>query len=105
MEGAPGNTARLDETDMLGRFRLSGWLVCLLLLGLVEAVSVVGAAIVIATPAQAQFWGGGRPSGGGFFGGWFGGGGGSYRPPPREYRENREYREYREYESPAESAH
>jgi uncharacterized protein len=90
---------------MFGRFKLSGWLVCLLLLGLVEAVSVVGAAIVIATPAQAQFWGGGRPSGGGFFGGWFGGGGGSYRPPPREYRENREYREYREYESPAESAH
>jgi hypothetical protein len=89
---------------MFGRFKLSGWLVCLLLLGLVEAVSFVGAAIAIATPAQAQFWGG-RPSGGGFFGGLFGGGGGggggySQRPPQREYRE------YREYESaPAESAH
>ena len=48
---------------MFGRFKLSGWLVCLLLLGLVEAVSVVGAAIVIATPAQAQFWGAaGRPA-------------------------------------------
>jgi uncharacterized protein len=87
---------------MFGRFKLSGWLVCLLFLGLVEAVSFVGAAIVIATPAQAQFWGG-RPGGGGFFGGLFGGGGGGYqRPPPQQH----EYREYREYETaPAESAH
>jgi uncharacterized protein len=105
MEGAPCNTAASGRTDMFGRFKLSGWLVCLLLLGLVEAASFVGAAIVIATPAQAQFWGGGRPSGGGFFGGWFGGGGGNYRSPPRENRDNHEYREYREYESPAESAH
>jgi uncharacterized protein len=88
---------------MFGRFKLSGWLVCLLLL---EAVSFVGAAIVVTTPAQAQFWGG-RPGGGGFFGGWFGGGGGGgggggyYQRPPQ-----RGYREYREYESsPAESAH
>jgi hypothetical protein len=68
------------------------------MLGVVEAASF-GAAILIATPAHAQYWGGGR--GGGFFGGWFGGGGGGYYRPPQ-----REYREYREYESgPAESAH
>lgn len=83
---------------MFRRFKLSGWLICLTLLALVEAASFVGAAIVIATPAQAQYWGSGR--GGGFFNGWFGGGGGYYqRQQPREYRE------YREYETPAESAH
>jgi uncharacterized protein len=89
---------------MFGRFRVSAWLICLLLLGLVEAGSFVGAAIVVATPAHAQYWGG-RPSGGGFFSGWFGGGGGYNPPPQREYRQYRKYREYREYESPAESAH
>jgi hypothetical protein len=88
---------------MFRRFKVSGWLICLTLLALVEAGSFIGAAIVIATPAQAQFWGG-RPSGGGFFGGWFGGGGGGGGYYQRQ--QPREYREYREYESaPAESAH
>src|SRR5512140_892979 len=98
MEGAPATPCASGRTEMFGRFKLSGWLVCLLLLGLVEAASFVGAALVIATPAYAQDWGG-RPSGG-FFGGWFGGGGGYYQRPRQ-----REYREYRELESPAESAH
>jgi uncharacterized protein len=74
---------------MIGKYRLSRWLVGAALLAAVDCAGIVAVEVALTSPAQAQFRDDRFPffsrqrsrSGGGFFGGFFGGSDRSYESP------------------------